>query len=233
MPREDYKATCDKLREKTGSTNLIKSSEIVQRIEEVYEKGKAEGGTDKPEQEKTIEISKNGTTEVLPDDGKVLSKVTVNINVPSNDVFSGMIDGSIKEAIIPENITKINHYAFANCAALSKIVLHEKITFIGYSAFYLCTALKDLILPASITALDGDAIGRCDNLVNLTVNCVLTHSIVIGGNNLTNESVNSVLYALADLTGKTSQYVKFASPVVERLTEEQYMIAENKNWTIR
>lgn len=46
-----------------------------------YEKGKAEAVPAKEEQEKTIEITENGTTEVLPDENKTLSKVTVEVNV--------------------------------------------------------------------------------------------------------------------------------------------------------
>jgi hypothetical protein len=38
----------------------------------------------KEEQEKTIDITENGTTEVLPDEGSVLSKVTVNVEVPAS-----------------------------------------------------------------------------------------------------------------------------------------------------
>lgn len=38
-------------------------------------------GTEKPTQEKAVTITENGTTEVLPDDGKALSKVTVTVNV--------------------------------------------------------------------------------------------------------------------------------------------------------
>jgi hypothetical protein len=34
------------------------------------------------EQEKTVDITENGTTEVLPDENKVLGKVTVNVDVP-------------------------------------------------------------------------------------------------------------------------------------------------------
>lgn len=199
-----------------------------------YEKGKAEGGTSKPEQEKTIEITENGTTEVSPDENKVLSKVIVEVDVPSNDVFSGLISGLITEVVVPENITNIRSYAFSNCSKLAKVVLHEKITNIGYSAFYLCWNLTSLTLPASITTIDATAIQRCDNMVNLTVNCVIKSSFYLNyAKNLTPESVDSVINALADLTGKNSQTVLVHSEIVARLTQEQYMVVESKNWIIR
>jgi hypothetical protein len=37
--------------------------------------------TSKEEQEKVVDITENGTTEVIPDDGKTFSKVTVNVEV--------------------------------------------------------------------------------------------------------------------------------------------------------
>lgn len=39
------------------------------------------GGGAKPEQEKTVNITENGTTEVIPDEGNTLSKVIVNTSV--------------------------------------------------------------------------------------------------------------------------------------------------------
>ncbi len=39
MPLADYKAACDKLREKTETTELIKSGELPQKIDEVYQEG--------------------------------------------------------------------------------------------------------------------------------------------------------------------------------------------------
>ena len=42
----------------------------------------AEGGTPTPTQEKTVEITANGTVSVAPDEGYALSKVTANVNVP-------------------------------------------------------------------------------------------------------------------------------------------------------
>lgn len=42
------------------------------------------GGTAKPEQEKTVTITANGTTEITPDSGKTLSKVTAVVTVPQS-----------------------------------------------------------------------------------------------------------------------------------------------------
>ena len=40
----------------------------------------------KPEQTKTVTINQNGTTEIVPDEGSVLSKVDVNVNVPDPEL---------------------------------------------------------------------------------------------------------------------------------------------------
>ena len=48
--------------------------------------GFASGGVieiEKEEQEKTVDIIENGTTEVIPDEGRTLSKVTVNVAIES------------------------------------------------------------------------------------------------------------------------------------------------------
>ena len=44
----------------------------------------------KPEQDKAVEVTENGTTEVLPDTGKVLSKVTITANVPGKPEEPGV-----------------------------------------------------------------------------------------------------------------------------------------------
>ena len=42
MPIEDYKNTCDKVREKTGSEETIKSGELAGEVDKVFEKGQNE-----------------------------------------------------------------------------------------------------------------------------------------------------------------------------------------------
>jgi hypothetical protein len=40
------------------------------------------GGDEKPEQEKSVTITENGTSSVTPDEGKTLKKVNITVNVP-------------------------------------------------------------------------------------------------------------------------------------------------------
>lgn len=55
-------------------------ADLIQQIKTTLQ-SKAAGGGGLPTQEKSVEIIENGIVEVLPDDGYVLSKVTVDVNV--------------------------------------------------------------------------------------------------------------------------------------------------------
>ena len=63
----------DAIRAKKGTSDLINPQNFDSEIASI--------STSKEEQEKSFEITENGTTEVLPDDGKALSKVTITVNV--------------------------------------------------------------------------------------------------------------------------------------------------------
>ena len=58
---------------------------LIARIQTAL-RGKAAGGAGLPTQEKTVEITENGTVEVLPDDGYALSKVTAVVDVAGSAV---------------------------------------------------------------------------------------------------------------------------------------------------
>lgn len=112
-----------------------------------YEKGKAEGGTSKQEQEKTIEITENGTTEVLPDEGKTLSKVTVEVDVPTvggdytNEQITSLIDRTITEFTVPYGVGRIGQSAFAACIELKTLNIPNTVKLIGVQALCLCGKL--------------------------------------------------------------------------------------------
>ena len=66
-------AVAGAIRTKKGTSGLINPQNFESEISSIK--------TEKPEQEKSVSISTNGTTEVTPDNGKVLSKVSITTNV--------------------------------------------------------------------------------------------------------------------------------------------------------
>lgn len=68
----------------TLDDELAEQAELINQINTVLA-GKAVGSSGKPEQEKNIEITTNGTYEIAPDDGYALSRVTVTANVAGGD----------------------------------------------------------------------------------------------------------------------------------------------------
>ena len=98
------------------------------------------GGSGKTEQEKTVSITQNGTTEVLPDEGKTLSKVTVNTNVQASggdDRFIQFIEGTMTEITAEDlqGITEIRAFAFCGFPNLTSIIIPPTIINIGSNAF--------------------------------------------------------------------------------------------------
>lgn len=55
-------------------------------------------------------------------------------------------EDTITKVVIPEGVTDINSYAFANLTALEEVVLPSTLTRIGVGAFYNCTSLKKINL---------------------------------------------------------------------------------------
>lgn len=85
----DMKSVADDIRAKAGTTDLLAwpdgFAEAIRNIQ-----------TGSPEQEKSVTITANGTTEITPDEGKQLKKVTVEVDVPDwetwvfNEKFSNI-----------------------------------------------------------------------------------------------------------------------------------------------
>lgn len=70
------------------------------------------GGQSTPTQEKTVDITGNGTVEVIPDEGYALSKVTANVDVPIPDGYIHPIGTKIIRENTPSGETiDISPYA--------------------------------------------------------------------------------------------------------------------------
>lgn len=65
---------------------LSEQEALIARLQGILAE-KASGGSGLPEQEKTVEITENGDTEVTPDEGYTLSKVSISVEVPVPDGY--------------------------------------------------------------------------------------------------------------------------------------------------
>ena len=68
---------------------------------------------------------------------------------------------------IPESVTSIGDYAFANCRSLTSITIPNSVTNIGDWAFYECDKLTSITIPNSVTNIGRYAFCYCQNLSDI------------------------------------------------------------------
>lgn len=139
------------------------TTSLVHKVEQIK--------TAKPEQEKTVTINKNGTTDVLPDEGKTLSRVNVEVSVPSsggdytNEQITSLIGRTITEFTIPDGCSEIGYHSFRNCTTMKNIFIPNSVTKINGHSFIDCTKLSLNELPNSVTTIGNSAFENCYQLL--------------------------------------------------------------------
>lgn len=132
----DLKAVADSIRAKGGTAeNLNFPTDYVSAVENIKAVDNA-----KEEQEKTVEITENGITEVVADEGKTMSKVTVNTNVA--------FDGEIGKPYI-DTSKMVNFISFVsnNPAMLDEIDNIDTSNGTNFSKmFYNCSTVETVHL---------------------------------------------------------------------------------------
>ncbi len=84
---------------------------------------------------------------------------------------------SLKEVILPSNMTSIGDDAFGWCESLEKITIPATVTKIGSGAFNNCSSLKEIYIPDSVTTIDKDAFNSMElAVISLPANVRFTNS---------------------------------------------------------
>lgn len=84
-----------------------------------------------------------------------------------NQQLIDLIECDITELDIPNDVTKIGDYAFANKIFLSRVGIPDSVTTINTYAFYGCTSLASITIPDNVVIIDNSAFYYCENLKNV------------------------------------------------------------------
>lgn len=130
--------------------------------------------TDTPAiQDKTVDITENGTTVITADTAKVLGKVTVNTSVSGSGNALPQVAARTATVITAEDLagaTSIGNCAFYQYDELTSVTIPNGVTSIGQYAFYGCTSLTSVTLPNSVTSIGGfGAFSTCTLLTSITI----------------------------------------------------------------
>lgn len=202
-------------------------------------------------------LTNKGVTATADETTTSLINKVADITSGDDSVLRGLIQRDLTEIIIPDGVTSIGDYAFANCEKLTRIILPDSITSVGLQAFEKCRNLSSIIIPIGVTSIGFATFRYCWDLMNITIpssvtsigqgafqSCSSLSNVIIGNgfnaNNLnlsestlyTRETILQWLNALADRTGQTAYKLTIGATNLAKLTEEDILIATNKNWTL-
>ena len=76
---------------------------------------------------------------------------------------------------IPNSVTSIGEYAFADCNGMTSIIIPGSVTSIGNSAFSGCSGLTSITIPSSVTSIGFSAFSCCTGLTSITIHNNVTN----------------------------------------------------------
>lgn len=82
----------------------------------------------------------------------------------------------LKTVTLPESVTSIGSWAFANCAKLEQVSFPAGLTSIDLGAFENCTALTAVTLPKRLTELGSEVFKNCSALKSVWIPKSLTNN---------------------------------------------------------
>ena len=82
---------------------------------------------------------------------------------------------SIKNIIIPDNITSIEKRAFAECDSLQSVVLTQGLKSIEDAVFYSCDHLQEVTIPEGLARIGNEAFYGCSKLSSIILPSTLAH----------------------------------------------------------
>lgn len=139
-------------------------------------------------------------------------------------------------------ITKTSSTMFRDCTNMTTAIFKD-ITSIERAIFYGCRSLKTVYLPSTITSDYYSSLSTTVSAYYVFYGCTALEDVQLGqdwnmslrldvSNNLTVDSMVAMFNSLKDLTSETAKTLTLGATNLAKLTDEQKVIATNKNWTL-
>lgn len=100
-------------------------------------------------------------TSIAVENGNTTYDSRNNCNAIIDKKNNTMVIGC-KNTIIPNTVTSIGDYAFANCSNLKSISIPNSVSAIGNSAFLGCNGLTSINIPNSVISIGAQAFSNCN-----------------------------------------------------------------------
>lgn len=201
-----------------------------------------------PKQDKVVEITKNGVTEVIADDAHILGKVTINTDT-TKQVMTDIVNAGYKYGYstisnIPDlyydKIIDANYlFTYSNIKAV-------KITtpFIAnnFTNAFNCPNLMsiDVTIPKAEIILNIIGYSRKENLTSIIFRRLGESGRTLSPKmvnlslfpNLTKESLIELFDNLAEISPSTGNGITLGATNFAKVTEEEIKIATDKGWIV-
>jgi hypothetical protein len=133
--------------------------------------------------------------------------VVIPANLGITEIAKGVFHSGIRMVVIPDTVTTIGDWAFANCRNLTAITIPNSVTTIGDEAFHGCGSLTAITIPGSVTSIGAGAFSYCSRLTAITIpnsvtaigyrafyDCSQLSEISVDDRNAYYSSVNGILF---------------------------------------
>jgi len=150
-----------------------------------------------------------GATQAGPN--STITGITIPDSVTTIGEYAFADTSLLTSVVIPDSVTTIDGAAFVNCFALSNLTIGNSVTTIGAYAFKGCVSLVSVIIPASVTSIAFEAFTDCDSLTSVYFrgNAPTAHS-----ESFSFISSSVTMYHLADATGWGSSFAGWPTQAI-------------------
>ena len=98
-----------------------------------------------------------------------LTGVTIPNNIVKLDLYAFAGCTGLDTATIPATCVYVGEYAFAGCTSMTSVVIAEGVTYLGNNCFENCTSLTEIVVPDSCIYLGEYALYNCVSLESATI----------------------------------------------------------------